>query len=288
VKVSPLDDGTSLLQVPINNFIANQDIPPVLLIGGKVFGYSDAPIERKCVPSTNYCILSVSIPSAALAADPVVHVKALMLDEDGLAPGLNRTFNLYPENLEEEKVVYLTQDKDSATYLLFGRDLDQVELIWPPLSNALQWLPRSANMNSPRLLKLPLEFAKSASNVMLRRSAAADRPFLLPLTAPPKLDAAPTDAAAAPAPKFQDGILVGADEASIVGQKLDSIANVLFGDQKLKIVEQTPSLIRLQGLAAAKVSAAPKTQEITLVPKSGASTQIPLEVVTGKVEVIQK
>jgi hypothetical protein len=41
-------------------------------------------------------------------------------------------------------------------------------------------------------------------------------------------------------------------------------------------------------LAAAKVSAVPKTQEITLVPKSGPSTQIPLEVVTGKIEMIQK
>jgi hypothetical protein len=82
--------------------------------------------------------------------------------------------------------------------------------------------------------------------------------------------------------------MVGADEASIIGQKLDSIANVLFGAQKLKIAQQTPTLIKLQGLAAAKVSAVPKTQEITLVPKSGLSTQIPLEVVTGKIEVIQK
>ena len=81
---------------------------------------------------------------------------------------------------------------------------------------------------------------------------------------------------------------MGADEASIAGQKLDSIANVLFGDRKLTIAEQTPTSIKLQGLAAAKVSAVPKTQEITLVPKSGASTTIPLEVVTGKVEVIHK
>jgi hypothetical protein len=288
VKVSAMDDGTSLLQVPINNFVANQDIPPILLIGGKVFGYSDAPIDRRCVPNTNYCMLSVTVPSAFLAADPLVHVKALMLDEDGLSPDLNRTFNLFPENIEREKLVYLTQDKDSATYLLFGRDLDQIELVWPSLSDALQLLPGSAGTNSPRLLKLPLAVAGSASNVILRRPLPLNHPFLVPLTAPPKLDASSAAALPTPAPRFQDSIMVGADEASIVGQKLDSIANVLFGDQKLKIAEQTPTLIKLQGLAAAKVSAVPKTQEITLVPKSGPSTQIQLEVVTGKVEVIQK
>jgi len=288
VKVSAMDDGTSLLQVPINNFIANQDIPPIILIGGNVFGYSDAPIDRQCVPNTNYCMLSVTVPSALLAADPVVHVKALMLDEDGLPAALNRTFNLFPQNIEREKLVYLTQDKDSATYLLFGRDLDQVELVWPPLSDALRLLPGSAGTNSPKLLKLPLDVAGSASNVILRRPLPLNHPFLVPLAAPPKLDASSAAALTTPAPKFQDSIMVGADEASIVGQKLDSIANVLFGAEKLKIAEQTSTLIKLQGLAAAKVSAVPKTQEITLVPKSGPSTQIPLEVVTGKIEVIQK
>jgi hypothetical protein len=289
VKVSAMDDGTSLLEVPINQFVANQDIPPVLLIGGNVFGYSDAPIDRKCVLNTNYCLLSVTLPTALLAANPVVQVKALMLDEDGLPPALIRTFNLYPKNLEREELMFLTQDKDSATYLLFGRDLHEVELLWPAVPGGLQPLPQSSGMNSRRLLKLPLDVANSATNVILRRSSVADRPFLLPLTPPPKPDATSPTAAAASTPKFQDGIVVGADEASIVGQKLDSIANVLFGDQKLKIAEQTPTVIRLQGLAAAKVSAAPKTQEITLVPKSGgANVKIPLEVLTGKIEVIQK
>ena len=82
--------------------------------------------------------------------------------------------------------------------------------------------------------------------------------------------------------------MVGADEASIVGQKLDSITSVLFGNQKLTIAQQTPTLLQLRGLAAAKVSAAPKIQEITLVPKSGPNVTIPLDVVTGRVEVIQK
>jgi hypothetical protein len=286
VKVTALDDATSRLQVPLTNF-AGQDIPPIVLIGGKVFGYSDAPIERNCTPDTRSCLLSIDLPTALLAESPAVTVKALMLDEDGLPPELNRTFNLFPENLEREKLVYLTQDKDSATYLLFGHDLDQVELVWPTVQGGLQPLPKPGT-NSPRLLKIPLDFAKSTSNVILRRPAPGDRPFLVEIAAPPNLSAPSADAGKAQAPKFEDGIMVGADEASIVGDKLDSIANVLFGDQKLKIAEQTPNSIKLRGLAAAGVSAAPKTQEITLVPKSGGSLQIPLEVVTGKVEVIQK
>jgi hypothetical protein len=285
VKVSALDDGTSLLQVPINNFVANQDIPPVLLIGGRVFGYSDAPIDRQCVPKTNYCMLSVTVPAALLAADPIIRVKALMLDEDGLGPELHRTFNLFPQNLEREKLVYLTQAKDTASYLLFGRDLDQVEIVWPPGKAPVEPLPNSGGAESPKLLTLPLDFAKSASYVILRRPA--DHPFLVALTAPPKPDAAAADAAA-PAPKFQDAIMVGADEAAIVGRQLDAIANVLFAGQKLTIAQQTPNLIQLRGLAAARVSAVPKTQSITLVPKTGASVTIPLDVVTSRVEVIQK
>jgi hypothetical protein len=286
VKVISLDDATSRLQVPLTNF-SSQDIPPILLIGGKVFGYSDAPIERTCKAETRSCLLSIDLPTALLVESPAVTVKALMLDEDGLPPELNRTFNLFPENLEREKLVYLTQDNDSATYLLFGHDLDQVELVWPTVRGGLQPLPQPGT-NSPRLLKIPLDFAKNTSNVILRRPAPGDRPFLIEIATPPNLGAPTADAGKAQTPKFQDGILVGADEASIVGDKLDSIATVFFGDQKLKIAEQTPNSIKLRGLAAAGVSAAARTQEITLVPKSGASLQIPLEVVTGKVEVIQK
>jgi hypothetical protein len=288
VTVSALDEATSLLQVPINSFVVDRDIPPVLLIGGKVFGYSDAPIERKCTPKTSYCVLSATVPTALLAASPVIQVKALMLDDDGLPPELHRAFRLDPEKLEREKLVYLTHDKDSASYLLFGHDLDEIELIWPAVKDALQPLPQSAGRDSPKLLKLPLAFAETASNVILRRQAPGDHPFLVTVTASPNNDGSAADAGKKNVPKFQDNVLVGADEASIVGENLDDIANVLFGNQKLKIAEQTPTLIKLTGLAAAKVSAIPKTQEITLVPKFGSPTAIPLEIVTGKIEVIPK
>jgi hypothetical protein len=109
---------------------------------------------------------------------------------------------------------------------------------------------------------------------------------MVALSAPPASDAAAAETEKKNAPKFQERVVAGTDEATIVGDKLDAIQSVQFGDKKLSM-ERTPDGLKVKGLVAAGVSTAPKTQEITLVTPAG-KTRIPLEVVTGKVEVIQK
>jgi len=284
VRVSELDNGTALLQVPIRNFDATQDVAPALVIGGQVYGYSDAPIERECPRNTNSCVLSVTLPAAVLAANPLVRVTALMVDDDGIEPG-SRAFNLFPEKLEQEKLVFLTQDKDSATYLLFGHNLTELEVVWPPASSGAQVLT-TTGADSPKLLKLPLGFAKQSSTLILKRSVG--QPFMVGLSAPPASEVSATAAAAETknAPKFQERIVMGTDEATITGGAVSSIQAVLFNGKKLN-TELTANGLKVKGLVAAGISTAPTTHEITLVTPAGTST-IPLEVVTGKVEVIQK
>jgi hypothetical protein len=299
VKVTALDDSTSLLQVPIANFITSQDIPPVLLIGGKVFGYSDAPIDRNCNPAAGTCTLSVALPTELLASSPTVTVKALMLDEDGGIQAelkANRTFSVFPQGSLQEKLVYLAHDKDTAAYLLYGHDLNRTTVLWParnadaacpPNRLCLQPLTPSDD-GSLKVIKIPLDFAREASTLILQRPVPADHPFVVAIPAPPSDDAraSPTDRKKQEI-KFQERVVVGADEASIVGDNLDPITSAEFAGKRLTITKRTHNLIKLVGLAAAGASAVVTAQDITLVTLAG-QTKIPLEVVSSKIEVIQK
>src|SRR6266849_2771334 len=70
--LSPVDDANSRVAIQLNNIRPPGQQPPlVFLIGGKVFGYADAPIRR------NGNELSVIVPTAFLIANPVVSIRAL-------------------------------------------------------------------------------------------------------------------------------------------------------------------------------------------------------------------
>ena len=216
VSVTPLDDTTTLLQVPITNFITTEDIPPVLLIGGKIFGYSDAPIDRNCNAAAGTCVLSVALPRALLEASPNISVKALMLDEDGMIQSqlaANRTFNIFPQSLVQDKLVLLSYDKDTATYLLYGHDLNQTRVVWParnvdpqcpPKQSCLLPLSQTNDDGTLKLLKLPVDVVKEGSPVVLQRPAPADRPFVVAVPALPATDstASPTGTAGKPRPEI--------------------------------------------------------------------------------------
>ncbi len=303
VSVTPLDDSTTLLQVPITNFITTEDIPPVLLIGGKIFGYSDAPIDRNCNAAAGTCVLSVALPRALLEASPNISVKALMLDEDGMIQSqlaANRTFNIFPQSLVQDKLVLLSYDKDTATYLLYGHDLNQTRVVWParnvdpqcpPKQSCLLPLSQTNDDGTLKLLKLPVDVVKEGSPVVLQRPAPTDRPFVVAVPALPATDstASPTGTAGKTQdPKFQERVVVGADEATLVGDKLGNIVAASFGDKQLIIDKKTPGVIKISGLRAAGASATAKTQDIVLVNLAGGQTKVPLDVVTSKVEVLTK
>jgi hypothetical protein len=301
VTVTTLDDTNALLRVPITNFIATEDIPPVLLIGGKVYGYSDSPIDRHCNPAAASCVLSVALPKEMLSSNPVVSVKALMLDEDGMIQSslaANRTFSLRPPSRAQEKLVLLSHDKDAATYLLYGHDLSKAKVLWPagtadprcPKDQlCLQPVSASSDDGSLQLLKLPLDLVAAPSSIVLQRPGANERPFVVSVPPVPKeADAAAAAAAASADPKFQERVVIGANEATIVGSKLDSVVSASFGGKALGISQKTPTSLKISGLAAAGASAVAKTQSIVLLTQAGTPIEVPLEVVSSKVEVTPK
>jgi len=299
--VKSLDDANVLLQVHIRNFNVNDDIPPVLLIGGKVYGYSDAPLDRDCNPAAGACVLSVVLPKGLLSSSPLISVKALMLDEDGIQASFaaNRTFNIFPPTRVPEKLVLVSHDKDTATYLLYGHDLGTANVVWPtrhvdpacpPNQLCFQPVSPSGDDGTLRVLKLPVDLVKEASSIIIQRAGGNQHPFVVTVPALPADSATGGAAASAKSsdPKFQERVVVGSDEGTIVGEKLDSTVAASFGGKPLVIVSKTPTTLKISGLASAGASASAKTQDVVLVNQAGKQTKVPLEVVSSRVEVISK
>jgi hypothetical protein len=302
VTAQSLDDATTLLSVPITNFNVNDDIPPVLLIGGKVYGYSDAPIDRNCNPASGRCVLSVALPKGLLASAPLISVKALMLDEDGMQAPLaaTRTFTLIPQSHVPDKLVLLSQDQTTATYLVYGHDLSQTKIIFPPRNAdpacppnqlCLQNVGSATGDVTMRLLKLPLDMVKEAGTIVFERAGTNEHPFAVAVPAAPSTTsaaAATATAAASADPKFKERIVVGEDDGTIVGQKLDAFKSAYFGAQPLTIGTRTPTSIKISGLRTTGASAVAKTGEITLYNAAQQPTKVPIEVISSRVEIIAK
>ncbi len=82
--------------------------------------------------------------------------------------------------------------------------------------------------------------------------------------------------------------MVGADEGTIIGQKLDSVVSASFGGKPLTIVSKTPTALKISGLAATGASAASRSEDIVLVNQAGKQTKVPVEVVSSRVEILSK
>jgi hypothetical protein len=267
---TPLDETNSLLQIKFKSGVLASLRPQALVIGGKVFGYSDAPLSRG--PDE----LSIALPTSFLITNPEVIVKPLLGDNRAGAKK-----NLLGASAENERLVYLTQDDTDASYLLFGRGLKDVKVV-PDGQVAFSPVGTGEDVDTLRLVKIKLTTVKQLKQIILQRPS--ERPFLVSVPALPSASSSSTQSSD---PKFQERVTVGSDEATIVGDGLNLVDSVVFGKTELTISDKSAKAIKLKGLSAARVTAVAKTQEITLKSKTG-STKITLEVVSQKVETVAK
>jgi hypothetical protein len=265
--VTPLDETNSLLQIKLRPGVFVPQRPLVLVIGGKVFGYSDAPVAR------DGDTLSIALPTAFLISNPEVIVKPLLSSDD-----IGKAATLFAASTENERLVFVTQNTTKATYLLFGRRLVDVNVLSPSNVTPTQ-VGSGEDKDTMRLIEMDLDVVKQQKQVVLQRPK--ERPFVVALPALPSSDQPKQD------PKFQERVAVGADEATIVGEGLNAVDKVLFGKQELTITDKSAKAIKIKGLAAAGVTTVARTQEILLVSKTG-STKITLEVVSQKIETVAK
>ena len=273
--VAAIDETNSLLSVTL------EDVPPacglpILLVGGKAFGYSDAPIKRQSDGA--HTTLSVLLPTAFLFANPDVVVHPVLADFRYAGRA-----SLFGPDVEPYRLLYLRQDTDSAYYLVYGRGLDDVQVVLPPDLN-LEEIADGNQSNTMRTLKIPLKTAKALKALVLQSTNG--RPFVVSVPALPATDPAKD---ASDGPKFQERVTVGADEAVVVGDDLGKVQKVMFQKQELTNVEKSDDgkSLKIKGLAAAGVTSVAKTQSIDLILPSGKVT-VKLEVVNSKVENVTK
>jgi hypothetical protein len=269
--VTAIDESNSLLQIEL--YPLNMPLPPslplILVIGGKVFGYSDAPIRRE--GNT----LSVVLPTSFLIANPDVIVKPLLVN-----PQFFVTTSVFPSGTEIERAVLLQQGTKVATYLLFGRKLTNIQIVGPKI--ALKSVGTGEADDTLKQFEVPIATAKSLKEIILQRTG--ERPFAVAM---PTI--ATTDQTKAQPLKFQERVTVGADEAVIVGDGLSTISKVQYQKKDLTIVKSGDGKsITIKGLIAAGVTASARTVDIDLLPATGKATTIKLEVVSSKVETVAK
>ena len=87
--------------------------------------------------------------------------------------------------------------------------------------------------------------------------------------------------------KFQERVTVGADEAMIIGDGLNTISKAQYQKKDLTIVKSGDGKsITIKGLAAVGATASARTVDIDLLPATGKPTTIKLDVVSSKVETV--
>ena len=274
VKVVVQDDTNSVLTVTMAKKTADEPLPLILVIGGKVFGYSDAPIDRTD-DSAGHGTLTAALPTSFLLANPAVVVKPLLVDKRYFA-----TAPIFPQATELERLILLSQSTDKVTYLLIGQNLAAIEIVEP---KSLKPRPVSSNTDQSifQIIEMDVAVAKTLKQLVLRRPP--ERPFIV--SVPALAPAADTKTAP---PLFQERVTTGADEATIKGDGLSALAvKVMFGKTPL-VADISDKTIKLKGLAAAGVTAIAKSQDIDLIAKDGSKTTVKLEVVNSKVETVAK
>ena len=266
--ITPLDETNSLLQIPLKPDVYNEKRPHVLVIGGKVFGYSDAPLTK------TKDMLSIALPTSFLISNSTLTVKPLLADSS-----VETTVPLFPPQTEGERLILVSQTAADATYILFGRSLTGAKVILPAGAK-MQPVGTGEDADTMILVTLTLDDAKSQKQVVLQRPK--EHPVVLALPALPTTATDPS-----PAPKFQERVIVGADEATIIGDGLNTVHSVLFGKAALTITDKSAKQIKIKGLAAAGATVIARTQDISLVSKNG-TVKATLEVVSQKVETVAK
>jgi hypothetical protein len=247
------DDANSRLTVRLDHVPSVGQPPLVFIIGGKVFGYADAPIRR------NDNELSVILPTAFLIANPVVSIKALFTDDSYWEKAQLQLSEFTPGALGP-KMALLDQGTDSARFLLYGNGVDQAEVVAPAgVKSDAFGNPASPNVRSITLKKEQIKAQKQLALQMKNGLL-----FLVPV---PSVEFADT---VKPPIKAIGPVVVGADEVIFQGEGFGDLQKVVFDGIELKLRKQADGKrLWVKGLRAAGVTAEPKMQTLDFYFKSG-------------------
>lgn len=267
-RVIGLDETNSLLTVTLEGPAERAGPPLLLVIGGRAFGYSDAPATRKGNQ------LSVEVPTAFLIVHPEVQVKPLFAPKryarshaiDGLEM-LSQTDHL----------LVLEQGRDSARFLLYGNRLRGAEII-EPADVTFKTFGRTEDNDTLGLIELTADQIKAYKQILLKRKD--ERALLIPIPAVDFITKPPD-------PKPRERLALNADEIVIDGVVFEDVIQVTYKGRKVEVVKEGKTSVRLKGLRAVGATSSATTRPLDF-KFVGKTSPIKIEVVSNKSEVVQK
>jgi hypothetical protein len=265
--LTPVDESNTKVTIWLEQIdpIHYDLLPLLLVIGGRAFGYSDAPL---ITPRDNHSI-SLVVPTSLLRSNRTITVKPLFTQEAYWKQAIVhlRDRDVAPQPL---KLTLLEQGEKSSTYLLEGSLLEQATFIAP----AIKTTPFGAlPSDTARQVVLTQEQTKQYKTLLLKTGDGLLATLPVPTGSPPSV----TTSITPPAP-----ILVGTDEIVVLGSDFSALQKVVFNGIELKVTRQADNkAVWLAGLKAAGVTAVAKTQPLEFDFKD-IKLVLSLTVVAGK------
>lgn len=263
-QMTGLSDGNATVVVTLDRDVSKLRPAPVLIVGDRVFGYSDAPVMR------SGATLTARVPMSLLQSNPQLTITSLF-----------RKYRLTPpvEGMNvfggAERLVLLEQGSVMSRFLLYGSRMAQLTVL-EPAGASLAAVGRPEDAETMKLLTIPAAALKSHRQLLLRR--AAERPFLLAMPPGEK----------APTVKARERLVVNADEATFdLDSPIDVAPTVEWRKKPLKAERLDARTVRVSGLRAAGITAVAATETLNFAFAAGKSSAT-IEVVTQKVESIPR
>ncbi|MBV9923445.1 MAG: hypothetical protein JOZ96_00285 [Acidobacteria bacterium] len=243
----------------------------VLVVGNRVFGYPDAPFQKK----GDY--FSAVVPTALLISDPEVTVQTLFPDKGcstaAAVAGLPRPYS------QAERMVLVAQGKTSK-FFLYGQRLGGA-IIVTPAGDTVTTSPLGPDSGDTlQLVELDDGQLKAFKHLLIRRPG--ERSVLVaipPVEAPKKPDP----------PKAKERVTVDADEAVILGEGMKGVEGATFNGRDVGFEAVDDKTLRLTGLRAAGLTSSAMTRTVALKFKGeDKPKQVEIEVVNTKVESVTR
>jgi hypothetical protein len=256
-----LDDGNATLTVTVDQEVEHLLPLPLLVIGDRAFGYSDAPITRHGMQIT------ATVPMPLLLSNPRVAVTSLFgpyhveIPIQGLSP-LSKS----------ERLVLLQQGDKSSTYLLYGSRLSTIRVLDPPNVTPGS-IGRLEDNETLRTLTLDNAESKSYKQLVLQRNG--ERPFLLAMPPGEK----------APSVKAHERAVVDSDSAIFDVDQFNVAPTVTWNKHDLKAERLDGKTLRVSGLKSAGVTGSPTSQTLQFKFEMG-NTTATLDVVNSRIETV--
>jgi hypothetical protein len=272
--------------------------PPMLLIAGKAYGLSDAPLDREpppglsgaCdTPPTGGVIpdraikktLGLTIPTATLVASPIITLKPLFADpKDSFRLPLIQQGKLSPLS-QTDRLVLLKQTTDVAEFLLYGSRLDAVTQVDPAvkLDPIAEKVAESDAKDNLRYVTLTAQELQQYKFLVITRSGEAPEAISIPTVTLP-------DAASPPA--VTGTVLRNDDSVLVTGTGLGDLTKVEFKGALIPFtVAKDGKSATLTHLRRAGVTANANVQSLEFYFKAK-PTQVKVDIFTQKDQTVPR